>query len=301
MGVKLKVAKFDTYLVRKDVRKFHWFRLDCQFFEGPSVQQVSNEEKLIFIYCLAEASRVDQLIRDGTFELHEKNACFLLHKTKEELREHLRALIEAELISEVGEPQINTPREKSAPTENIQNRELEYVREEIPVQDKVVTTTREEPTQSNTPQMADNFFLNLWNQERGHLLPQAKQMNATRRKQASQRWKENPDMAYWLEVMRKIRDSDFCTGRVENGTGWVATFDWLLKPDSALKVMEGKYDNRKPAAKEGFYMTPARQRAHNNQLMREKIQAELDKEEAVENQERVVGLEPDGDGHGGLS
>ena len=36
---------------------------------------------------------------------------------------------------------------------------------------------------------------------------------------------------------------------------WVATFDWLLKPDTATRVLEGQYDNRASAPKpQPFYL-----------------------------------------------
>ena len=46
----------------------------------------------------------------------------------------------------------------------------------------------------------------------------------------------------WLQVIKKINASDFCCGK--SSTGWRATFDWLLQPETYLKVLEGKYDNR---------------------------------------------------------
>ena len=48
-----------------------------------------------------------------------------------------------------------------------------------------------------------------------------------------------------VELFRKAEASDFLTKR--NSTGWKAGFDWLLKPDNYTKVLEGNYDNRKPA------------------------------------------------------
>ena len=52
----------------------------------------------------------------------------------------------------------------------------------------------------------------------------------------------------WCEVFRRIDASDFLRG----GTGWCADIDWALrapgrKPESALKVLEGNYDNRAAA------------------------------------------------------
>ena len=50
----------------------------------------------------------------------------------------------------------------------------------------------------------------------------------------------------WLDSVRqaldKIRDSDFCHGH--NVRQWMADIDWFLRPDTVVKILEGKYDNR---------------------------------------------------------
>ena len=68
---------------------------------------------------------------------------------------------------------------------------------------------------------------------------------------AKERLKENPDPEYWREVVKKVMDSEFCRG---NGNGaWKANFDWLVRPDTHLKVMEGFYDNRAKEEKEEWW------------------------------------------------
>lgn len=85
-------------------------------------------------------------------------------------------------------------------------------------------------------------LLKLWNQTADPALPKAQDMTEARTKHAKARLSERPDMAVWLAVVQRINASDFCRGI--NDRGWVATFDWLLQADVALKVLEGKYDNR---------------------------------------------------------
>jgi hypothetical protein len=46
----------------------------------------------------------------------------------------------------------------------------------------------------------------------------------------------------WRKVVQKIASSSFCLGK--NTQGWKATFDWLIQPQTYLKVLEGKYDDR---------------------------------------------------------
>lgn len=62
----------------------------------------------------------------------------------------------------------------------------------------------------------------------------------TRDRALQARWKENSDPTFWGQVIFKIKASGFCRGG--NDRKWVANFDWLLKPDTAAKVIEGRYD-----------------------------------------------------------
>ena len=66
-------------------------------------------------------------------------------------------------------------------------------------------------------------------------------LNPARLKAARLRLKEHPDSDYWHEVFRAIRASPFCLG--SNDRGWRANFDWLLRPGSADKALEGHYQN----------------------------------------------------------
>lgn len=81
----------------------------------------------------------------------------------------------------------------------------------------------------------------LWNAESGNL-PKVRGLGGQRRKHADARLAEHSDPEYWRSVLARIRASDFCTGR--NDRGWKADFDWFVKPETHLKVLEGKYDNK---------------------------------------------------------
>lgn len=48
------------------------------------------------------------------------------------------------------------------------------------------------------------------------------------------------------ELFQKANDSDFLCG--ESDSKWQADFDWLIDPTNSLKVLEGKYDNKKSAS-----------------------------------------------------
>jgi hypothetical protein len=80
----------------------------------------------------------------------------------------------------------------------------------------------------------------LWNLYSNNL-PKVKASNYKRKKAADLRLKEFGE-ENWIKAITRVAISDFCNGL--NDRSWVATFDWILQPDSYLKITEGKYDNR---------------------------------------------------------
>ena len=69
-----------------------------------------------------------------------------------------------------------------------------------------------------------------------------RELTKGRRESARARLREKPDLAVWLAVIDAVCASDFCKGSGKDG--WKAGFDWLVRPDTATKALEGAYDNR---------------------------------------------------------
>lgn len=95
---------------------------------------------------------------------------------------------------------------------------------------------------ATTPPQA---LADLWNEVTSPPLKRCKALTLKRERAARARLSERP-LEDWREVYRLIQASDFCRGSGRDG--WVADFDFALKPDTAIRVLEGKYDNRAPAA-----------------------------------------------------
>jgi hypothetical protein len=87
----------------------------------------------------------------------------------------------------------------------------------------------------------------LWNATAHPSLPRWQETGRKRMAWARQRLRERP-LDTWREVVERINASAFCLGK--NDRGWRASPDWLLRSDTAAKVLEGKYDNR-PGATRG--------------------------------------------------
>ena len=93
-----------------------------------------------------------------------------------------------------------------------------------------------------------NDLASLWNEVCGNLLPKVSKLTGKRKQHANARLAEkdrSPD--WWRAYFARIAASSFCRG--ENQRGWRADFDFATRSeDVVVSVLEGKYDNRKPAA-----------------------------------------------------
>ncbi len=79
----------------------------------------------------------------------------------------------------------------------------------------------------------------VWNAHRGPL-PEAATLTPDRARRARSRLHEHADPEFWRAVVERMASSAFCRG--EGGRGWRADFDFLLRPGTAERVLEGKYD-----------------------------------------------------------
>lgn len=90
--------------------------------------------------------------------------------------------------------------------------------------------------------LAEKAFWN-WNKcAEAAGLPEARNLTAERTAELEACLEEH-GMEGWVGALEKLLGSDFCQGG--NDRGWRADIDWLMKPGSVEKCLEGKYDGRK--------------------------------------------------------
>lgn len=81
----------------------------------------------------------------------------------------------------------------------------------------------------------------LWNQHCSSL-PKVKEMNSKRIGLCKQSWKKSQDPEYWRRIITAISGDKFCSG--DNDRGWVATFDYFLRPDVQTRALEGAFGKK---------------------------------------------------------
>ena len=102
-----------------------------------------------------------------------------------------------------------------------------------------------------TPVGVSISLVDIWNDNCGQL-SKVKGLSDKRNKLCNARLKDNPSADYWSSVIQEVSQNSFCLGH--NDRGWKANFDWFIKPETHLKVMEGQYrsksDEKRMALKE---------------------------------------------------
>lgn len=81
------------------------------------------------------------------------------------------------------------------------------------------------------------------------MMPAVRVMTDARKRKLKARWTEDAQrqtVEYWQKFFAYVAGSDFLTGRDNRWTG--CDFEWLIEAGNHVKVIEGKYENREPAA-----------------------------------------------------
>jgi len=121
--------------------------------------------------------------------------------------------------------------------------ELDITIEEndTPMHTGIDTKDTKKDTKTKTEDKNVVAYVEKWN-EICTSLQKCIKITPKRRKHIQARLKEYT-IDEWADIMKRIEESPFCRG--ENDRGWQATIDWLVSsPDTAVKVMERKYDRR---------------------------------------------------------
>ena len=84
-------------------------------------------------------------------------------------------------------------------------------------------------------------FVSTWNAKAGPVFGRCLSVSSGRRKTLLARLQEQFWRESFTEGIERMGSSDFCRGK--NDRAWKANLDFFLRPDSLVKILEGKYDN----------------------------------------------------------
>ena len=98
-------------------------------------------------------------------------------------------------------------------------------------------------------------FFNQTIRDGGSVIKEIRQLTERRKLAIQARARENGKESL-MEVIKQAAKSDFLNGR--NDRGWVADFDWLMRPNNFVKVLEGNYNNNGNDIRRGTEVTAAK-------------------------------------------
>ena len=111
-------------------------------------------------------------------------------------------------------------------------------------------------TRENAEQMME-----MWNElaSRYPCLNPVQRLTGRRIQKAALRFEEIDGLGGWQKALDSIEESSHCLG--ENDRNWVIDFDFLLEPAKLLRLLEGKYRDRKPVSNDPFVLAALEERA----------------------------------------
>lgn len=222
--ISITVLNWQSWNPRKDYVRPTWFAMSNDLLDHPDFVDFTPQEFHAMLYILSQASKR----KSPTYSL------IVAHAVKSNIT---RATLFS-VIKKLERNQAVQVNEKLG-AESVQN---------------LGATGRKEGRKGVVDE-AEKFFgpktlAEMWNSEmskiktvHGKAMPlvDAKRLlpSHPRYESANARLREEPSPEYWLGVITRIASSAFCRGR--NDRKWVADFAFLIRNETHLKVLEGKY------------------------------------------------------------
>jgi hypothetical protein len=236
--VELEILKWFEYTKRKDYDQRKWFAFNVDTLVHPDFFGINGDEFKAYCWIISVAYKVGNPV----IRLHIKHTSNLLHINEAAIKSCILKLSVKrwKLLAPIGSDRIRNA-SVTDPYPREEKRREEKIRKEKKRKDKKREEKKREcmSTASTAPHQMHELAV-LWNIHVTNL-SKVKLTSELRNKKISLVWK-NHSVDEWIIILSKLNESNFCCGK--NDRGWVATFDWLIKPDTSFRIFEGKYDNR---------------------------------------------------------
>lgn len=220
-GCTMRVVNWEKYNPRTDTKRPSWFRLENDLAFNSTLFGASIEQKWLWIVILSLQSKHN----GREFKWNSR---------------YIQAITGISLKTQSQAIEMFTLSQNLCVTRTDLPVELKVTRKDLHATNERTNKTNEQDVQDEQQVPRDEMLRNVWNKNRGSL-SECRELSDKRRKAARALLLLKPDENYWVQVVQKIAASKFCNGG--GSTGWRADFDWLLRPDTHLRVLEGKYDD----------------------------------------------------------
>jgi hypothetical protein len=256
-GWVIEVLKWEAYNPRTDAKKPTWFRMENSIAFGKGFFGLDVETRWIWvcILCLQSQELGQPFAWPAAWVEHETGIRIAKQTQAIEIFEKFVRLRVVRTSSSGKSPGTDTllPVEAAPMMDFIsENESLRVSRTDLHATNER-TNERTDPKSGKPDARPMPKIAEIWNLYCTDRLGKVRACSASRTKAAQARWKEAPQEEFWIEVVQRVAASSFLRGEKpsKDHPHWKADLDWLLRPDNANKVLEGKYDDPKPGGPPG--------------------------------------------------
>lgn len=217
--LKITIPNWAKFNPRSDRANYSWFRLENNFFHDQAIFGLTDSQKVLYLFLLCEASKKNS----GDLIIRPNYLVALTGADQKKIDKDIKALVDCGLLTAER-------------------------RQDAVIEPSLLPATNERTnvTYEVTPSAGDEVFVSKWNEwSKSSGLVSCHGLSKKRSEAIRARLKEKPDLVYWDSVMRIMANSKFLTGKIPPSGGrekpFRADIDFLLRPDTHLRVIEGKY------------------------------------------------------------
>lgn len=252
---------------KKSTKNMPSVMISKRFFDDPEIQTLPPSGKLLYLFLLLRRGDHDTTLFQCS---HDDCVRFaggrgvLVETLLDQLQSFQLLRYEKMPLNRIEKNRKESNRKENKGSKSASENFIEQTESQKTETEKKIIPTDQ---RSDPPH---HKLLKIWNEFRGQL-PFAKTLNPTRDRKMKAIWPKLVE-SEWIEVVKKLSESNFCTGK--NDRGWIADFDFLLKPETFSRTLEGRYDNRQAMnhgmTEDGLYLTRGQKVSHNNKKLIEK-------------------------------
>lgn len=224
--LEIKILNWDKFQGNgKRFESTHWFRLNNRILAHPLWSELNSAELRVFIGLLAIVSRDGhQLGRVsatlGSFSASTRSKRSTVWTALEKLSAH--GVVEYQVL-------------KSFPRS--EKEVLQY-------------RTGHNSTVHAQPHIPENFFEELVGEYAGPPLFAKTSiiLSSYQRMAANKLWSQKPNEEYWRSVLERAQQSSFLCGQIppkDSRPAFRFSIQFLLRPETHLKIMSGEYDDER--------------------------------------------------------
>jgi len=222
--VTITIPSWDKFNARKDITRPHWFRMDHSIFEDPKFYNLEPADWAVLLYLLCQKSKSGE-----GFQVNYAHAQRVAGLSSRVVDSAIEKLLQSQFI---------TVSNTAAAAD------VTFPAGDERIRPDPSNTNKQTNNTDSTCAFAPERLREIWNQNRG-ILSECIKLTPSRLAAARKRIEENGDPEYWADIVRTIASDPFFQGR--NERKWRATFDYLLRPDTHIRIAERRLSNPKLA------------------------------------------------------